>query len=106
MNTNEHITQSQLARQHVTDDLRQLMRDAEQLIAAADKAMATAGTQASVSWGSATASQEVATQIFAIKPAAAAAAEVAKMNGIATSSLAKYNGIAKASVAKKNGKTV
>jgi hypothetical protein len=80
--------------------------DGEQLIAAADKAMATAGAQSAVSWGSATASQEVATQIFSLKPTAAAAAEIYKINGIETGGLLKILGISKGSVAKVNGKTV
>ena len=35
MNSNEHVSQSQLARNRIADDLRLLMRDAEQMISAA-----------------------------------------------------------------------
>lgn len=68
----------------------------EELIALADKAMPTAGLQSAVSW-TASGWGQYATQIFSLKPVVA---QIAKIDGIATSSLAKYNGIAKASIAK------
>jgi hypothetical protein len=74
----------------------------EQLIALADKLLASAGTQAAVTW-QLNDYFPCTVQIFSIKAAAGGWANITKVNGIASASITKVNGIAVASITKVNG---